>query len=425
MRVVGRILLTYVVLLLLFTGAVVATCAIPRSAIEGNLRQSVSEVVEDGQMFTWQVGFFKPYIIGVFTECLMLDIAYQVDSDHPLQSAMESRFVIADSSPVEGMKVLLNDPDSPRLQPFIYSRYWHGNQCLLRPLLCVTTMRGIRLFNILLLTLLLLATTVVMIKRLGTGDAFIITLALAAVMVPTVPLCLNYVPTFAIALIASLLILQWNKPTASRENATVLFFIIGAVTAFMDLLTTPMVAMAVPLTVYLLYRKPHDVWLCLITLALAWLAGYALLWGTKWLLAWMVTDFDVFGDALGAVTQRTVGHDEQDFMMWCLKRNGALLVAATALTAAVVLLFGQSRERLRRHSWMLAIAISSFVWTFVLLEHTWHHLHFTWRTYVVLAIGLLLYLRHTIDLRHPLALFRCQCRDAKTCVSKSENDVKN
>lgn len=407
MRVAGRILLTYVVLTLLFTGAVVATYAIPRSAIEGNLRQSVSEVVEDGQMFTWQVGFFKPYIIGVFTECLMLDIAYLADSDHPLQSAMESRFVIADSSPVAGMKTLLSDPDSPRLQSFIYSRYWHGGQCLLRPLLCVTTMRGIRLFNVLLLTMLLLATMIVMIKRLGTGDALIITLPLAAVMVPTVPLCLNYVPTFAIALIASLLILLWNKATSSRSNAAVLFFIIGAVTAFMDLLTTPMVAMAVPLTVYMLYRRPRNIWHSLITLAVAWLAGYALLWGTKWLLAWMVTDFDVFGDALGAVTQRTVGHDEQDFMLWCLKRNGALLAVATVLTAAVTLLFGQSRDGLRRNSWMLAIAATSFVWTFVLLEHTWHHLHFTWRTFVVLVIGLLLYLYHTIDLRHPLALFRC------------------
>ena len=43
---------------------------------------------------------------------------------------------------------------------------------------------------------------------------------------------------------------------------------------------------------------------------------------------------------------------------------------------------------------MLLVAMSSFVWTLVLLEHTWHHLHFTWRTFVVLAIGVALFWRH-------------------------------
>ena len=406
MRLAGRILVAYLLLTVLFTGAVVATFAIPRDAIEGHLRQSVSEVVEDGQMFTCQAGFFKPYIIGVFTECLMLDIAYCADTSSPLQSAMESRFVIADSSPVAGIKVLLSEPDSPRLQSFVYSRYWHGSQCLLRPLLCVTTMRGIRTLNVVLLLLLLVVATVVMVNRLGTGDALVIALPLLAVMIPTVPLCLNYVPTFAIALGASLLILLWNRATGNRGNAVLLFFVVGAVTAFMDLLTTPMVALAVPLTVYMLYRRPHDTWRCLITLAVAWAAGYALLWGTKWLLAGLVLDFDVFGDAMGAVTQRTVGKGEHDFMMWCLKWNGALLVAAVALTVAVALLYGRSRDEMRRHSWMLAIAAMGFVWTFVLLEHTWHHLHFTWRTFVVSAIGIALYLRYTTDLKHPLALFR-------------------
>ena len=399
MRLAGRILVTYVALLLLFMWAVATTCAIPRSEIEGNLRQSVQEVVTDGQMFTWQVGFFKPHIIGVFTECLMLDIAYCADSDQPMQSAMENTFYMADGSPVAGIQTLLSDPDDPHLQPVVYSRYWHGSQCLLRPLLRVTTMRGIRMLNIFLLSLLLIATTAVMIWRLGKRDALIISLSLLLVMVPTVPLCLNYVPTFAIALIASLLILLWEKPTVNHSNAVVTFFIIGAVTAFMDLLTTPMVAMAVPLAVYMLLRRPDAACRTLMEMELAWLAGYALLWASKWALAALVTDFDVFGDAMGAVTQRTVGHGEQDYWLWCLKRTLGIIAAVSLLTAGATWLLGDARQALKRNGWMLLLAASSFVWALVLLEHTWHHLHFTWRTFVVTLIGILLFLCHSRDER--------------------------
>jgi hypothetical protein len=399
MKLAVRILVTYLVLLFLFMGAVARTCAIPRSEIEGNMRQSVQEVVTDGQMFTWQVGFFKPYIVGVFTECLMLDIAYCVDTDQPMQSAMENKFYMADGSPVTGIQTLLSDPGDPHLQPVIYSRYWHGSQCLLRPLLRVTTMRGIRMLNIFLLALLLIATTAVMIMRLGMRDALIISLSLLLVMVPTVPLCLNYVPTFVIALLASLVILLWDKPTAGRGNAVVLFFVIGGVAAFMDLLTTPLVAMAVPLTVYMLLRQPDDACRTLMVMALAWLAGYALLWASKWALAAMMTDFDVFGDAMGAVTQRTVGHGEQDYWLWCLKRTLGMLAAVAVLTAAVTWMLGNVRQALRDNGWMLLIAASGFVWALVLLEHTWHHLHFTWRMFVVPFIALTLFLSHSFEER--------------------------
>ena len=397
MRLVVRILVTYALLLLLFTVTVVAIHAIPRDAIEGNIRESVREVVDDGQMFTWQVGFFKPCIIGVFTECLMLDIAYSADTEKPLRSAMENKFYLAESSPVTGVQVQLHDPDDPRLQPVIYSRYWHGHQCLLRPLLCVTTMHGIRWFNVVLLALLLIAATAVMARRFDARDTFIISLSLLLVMVPTVPLCLNYVPTFVIALIASLMIMLWDKPTATRGDTVVLFFIIGGFTAFMDLLTTPMVAMAVPLTVYMLLRRPDDACRTMIVMAMAWLAGYALLWASKWLMAAMVTGFDSLTDAFDAVTQRTVGHDEKDYMLWCLKRTAEMFAAVTLFTAVATWLLGNGRRTLRSNGWMLLLGASSFVWAFVLLEHTWHHLHFTWRTFVVLLIGLTLYLFHSRD----------------------------
>lgn len=397
MRLTTRILVTYLALTLLFTGAMTAAFCIPTSAIDANVKQSVEQVTADGKMFTLSIGPVEPYKLGVFSDCLILGIAYCGDSSHPLQSAMSDKFMMKDGSPIIGARQMFDADSSSRLQPVIYSRYWHGNQVVIRPLLCVTTVHGIRIINIVLLAVLWLALLVVMWRRTDPASALIVMLCLAAVMIPSVPLCLNYVSTFIIALTASLVILLWRPATASRNNAVITFMVIGAVTTFLDLLTTPLVAMAVPLMAYMLQRRPQRTWRTVILLSLAWLLGYASLWATKWLLAALITGHATLTDAMGAVTQRTVGHDEGDYMLWCLKATAIIFAAVCLLTAAVSALFGKSRLSLRRHSWMLLVALSSFVWAFVLLEHTWHHLHFTWRTFSILLIGVALFVRHTLS----------------------------
>lgn len=405
MKTAGKILLTYLLLVLLFTGVLVAVFHIPTTAIEGNLRPSVQQIV-DGPNFTAPASRVQPWKLGTFSDCLILGIAYCGDSSHPLQSAMSAKFMMLDGSPIKGAQQMLDDPTHAKLQTVVYSRYWHGNQVVVRPLLCIMTTRGIRIFNITLLTLLWLMLLVVMWRKIDHMSALIIMACLAAVMIPSVPLCFNYVPTFYLALASSLLVLCWQQLTARQGNAAVFFFVIGACTTYFDLLTTPMVALMVPLAVYLLYRKPDRPCRVLIMLSLCWLIGYASLWATKWLLAATLMGPEAFHDAMRSVTQRTVGHNEQDYMVWCLKASSVLFLTVALIAAAVTILLGKSRQALQQHSWMLLVALSSFVWTFVLLEHSWHHLHFTWRTFVVLAIGLGLYWRHTLDVKHPLALFK-------------------
>ena len=395
-----RILMTYLLLVLLFTGLLTSSFLIPRQAIEPQVRQSVAQLIEDGDRYDHvSIGMVTPWMLGDFSDCLMLGIAYCADSSKPLSSAMSAVFPMKDGSPIEGARLTLeaggDSGDSGEgVHPVIYSRYWHGNQVVLRPLLALTTVRGIYGLNIVLLTLLWMLMTAALWRRTGPGNALIIMLCLAAAMIPSVPLCMNYVPTFYIAMTASLLILTWRRCTATPGDAVLLFFVIGAFTTYLDLLTTPMIAMAVPLLVYMLYRRPTHSWRAVIVLALAWLLGYALLWATKWLLAVLVIGPGAVQDAMGAVTQRTVGHDEGDYMLWCLKWTLAALAGTAVLTLFASLLLGGTRQALRRHGWLLLVALSSFVWTLVLLEHTWHHLHFTWRTFTVAAIGIMLYLYH-------------------------------
>ena len=405
MKVVKHILVAYFSLMALFTLAMVAAFSIPTSVLEDNVRCSVRQVIDDGQVFTTQVGEVSPHAIDVFSDCLLLGIAYCADSAHPLQAAMNALFMMHDGSTIEGAELMLDETATDKPPLVVYSRYWHGNQVVLRPLLCVMTVHAIRVMNVLLLGALLLALALALWRRVGRGESLIITLSLLAVMVPTVPLCMNMVPTFYIAVVSSLVILLWPSATAGGK-AVVLFFVIGALTSFFDLLTTPMVALAVPLAVYMLYHKPGKSWQMLMALALAWLAGYASLWASKWLLAALVTGYDAFQDAFGAITMRTVGVDESEYMRWCMDKTMVLCAAVCCAIVAVTLVFGRSWQCLRDNAWLLLLAVAPLVWTFVLLQHTWHHLFFTWRTFVVLLMGVALYWHRTLSLRHPLSVFK-------------------
>mgnify|MGYP006916047027 CR=1 FL=1 len=359
------------------------------------MRQSVEQLSNEGPKYTIHLGLLQPYKLAVFSDCLMMGIAYCGDERHPLESAMSNRFLVIDGSPIKGSRAMLEEPGHERLRTVIYSRYWHGNQVIIRPLLCVMPLKGIRMLNVVLLFLLLVTLLATMRRRIGKADALIVTGCLAAVMIPSVPLCLNYVSTFYIGLIASLLILSWRATTAQWLNTVIVFYVIGAMTTYLDLLTTPMIAMAVPLVVYMLYIKPKRPWRTVIVLSLSWLLGYASLWATKWFLAALITHHASWQDAMGAMAQRTVGHGEQDYMLWCLKRTLMALGIVVALVAGFIALSRNRLYHLRHEGWMLLVAAASFVWALVLLEHTWHHLHFTWRTLVVALIGITLYLRHS------------------------------
>jgi len=144
-------LISYMLLVILFTGTLTAAFSIPRSAIEDHVRLSVAQVADNGPIFTARLGLLEPFKLGTFSDCLILGISYCADSSHPLSASMNAIFPAKDGSPVAGAHLMLNSPPDGTLQPVVYSRYWHGNQIIIRPLLCVTTVNGIRLLNILLL----------------------------------------------------------------------------------------------------------------------------------------------------------------------------------------------------------------------------------------------------------------------------------
>ena len=98
----------------------------------------------------------------------------------------------------------------------------------------------------------------------------------------------------------------------SNEKAGLLFFIIGGLTSFFDLLTAPLVTLGLPAIVLLLLRKKinrsghfKDYVFILLCISLSWLVGYAIIWVSKWLLASIFLHENILQDGFREVIQRT------------------------------------------------------------------------------------------------------------------------
>jgi len=409
MKLLTRLAVTYLTLLVIFTGLVISSFAIPYTAIEDNAKQSIPYVIDHGWVFP---DFFQPHhfhAVDVFTDALMLNIAYYADSEHPVEAAMLDKF-ISTTDPKKGAMLLLETRHpSPEVSYEVnYSRYWHGNQVLLRLLLTVMSVRELRYVNSLLMLVLVSALTLLLWRRVSRGDALVVGGLVAVVIFPTVPFCMNFAFCFYIALLASCCILLIPSICNRWPAAVTCFFVIGAVTTYIDLLSTPMVTLGLPLAVYMLCAKPHRPERTLLLLALSWLTGYAILWMSKWLLAYLLLGYNMLSELVSVVQLRTVGTGEEGFQIMTVLGNiGIAFVSLLVIVSLLEMAFGRSRVLMRTNRWMLLLAFLQFVWMAVLVEHTWHHFWFTWRGLLVIALGVGLYCYHTLDFKHPLAFRKC------------------
>lgn len=83
------------------------------------------------------------------------------------------------------------------------------------------------------------------------------------------------------------------------ESIFLLFLITGMVTSYVDLLTYPLITLGLPMMVFLLRWQENDgTWrkklLYFMGNSMFWGIGYALMWGSKWILNSIFTNGNIF-----------------------------------------------------------------------------------------------------------------------------------
>lgn len=302
---------------------------------------------------------------------------------------------------------LIRPTNNTLIQGFdIYSRYWNGWTILLRPMLLVGNLSVIRSIHESVFIFMAAIVCIVLIKRTNILYAGVFFCALIPIQIGIVAPSMQYSHIYFVTF-AFITYLLWKKRT--REQLFVAFFIVGSVTNFIDLLTTPLITYGISITILIVaYRNNTRIsiidWL---TCTLLWLIGYGTTWVSKWVISTMITRRNVFHEALSQANHRITGNLDNTHIKPSISNMLDLILQSFAHKAdlifiiALMIIFlvfamkyrsnilNNYRNKLYSSTLLLLTACTPFIWTFSMLQHTQQHSWFTYRILTISAISLL------------------------------------
>ena len=414
MKTVKKLFLTYVLLLSLFFASIVLVHLIPQNWIKSNVIKSVQTIQSEG-LYPNLLNF-KLFQLDNFTDAVMHNIAMTGDHKKPVLSAMGNFYYRSES-----FLNIANDAEKvakdqlSNLSKVSYGRYWQGYLVFLKPLLVIFDYSQIRIVYYLLFVFLIGSISYLTFKKnknLVLLSSFLLTIVLFNVFI--IPLSLQFSTVFIIAFIGIISILLKPIKYANEISYLPLFFIIGGCTSFFDFLTAPLVTLGLPL-LFLVeshQKKWKEKLLMVIKISVVWGIGYSLIWASKWLLGSVLTDVNIFNDAMNSSAKRTSNDYRgmemtisniakfiwKNIEMYGLQVYAYISVIAMALLIFVYTKLVKSKAVLLNNIYLLLIAMMVPLWFLVLRNHSIQHGWFTWRAASVSVFALILFILNTTSL---------------------------
>lgn len=377
-KVIRNSIILFVILIVIFAAALVGVYNFSGSNIQNNAKTSLELLDEET---TYPHSFIYSYAdrIDNFTDKLIIKAA-AAEEEHALHAS-----------------AIIQE----RVQ------YWQGFVIILRPLLNVFDWAQIRAISMVVFYGLCFGALLTLQKTIGTKAALAYGGALISINMSVIPLCMQFVLVFDIMLVALILIAllkQWWTNDLNRLGY--LFLILGATTNYFDFLTTPIVTLAIPLSLVLIIiiqYMPKISGLKILFLgvknSLIWILTYGATFVAKWIYASVVLKKNVLNEALDAGTVRFNGEQESfvldrtemfqrnfsnilgfDSFEWKLA-----IIVLVVIIAAIIVVYCLQKNRIdARYYFLLLCAVMPYLWFFILANHSQIHFWFTYRAQIVL-----------------------------------------
>lgn len=291
-----------------------------------------------------------------------------------------------------------------------YGRYWHGYLVFLKPLFVLFNLEQIYIINTVVLLLLVVGVCYNLYKKMG---KVVWAYLMFVVMMNPWHIVQSFQLSavfYALNITMYLLLRHYEKWRGNRIYY--LFLLDGMLVAFLDFLTYPMVALAVPLLTFILLEKSYN-WKKQLKLifenTVSFTIGYGGFWLLKWIVASLFTDENILKDGIGNVLHRVGAQEMSEDVLFddsigaALKVNieticnrQTLFVVLIFIVVFCVFLYHGKVNISKVKNYMVAyvvVGLSPFIWIVFAHNHCALHPHLEWRElailFYVLSVGLL------------------------------------
>ena len=263
--IIFRYLTTFISIIMIFLIISIASNLIPNKYISKN---SYKSIIQLNNIFSQSKKTNKTYNTyeeeGDIKNFAMI---YSEDSHHPIKSMIEMSYPI-ECNIIDSCIYGINT-NNHKLQN--YSRYWHGQTTILKPLTIFFDIKTINIIMMILFSILFLYTIINIFK---TDKLFAISFFLASISINIlfVPKSFQFLPVFIIKLTGLNIIKKLY--IKQSENIDIYFLIIGMITCFYDFLTVETITLTMPLLFYLYLKLKNSE-----EIKYKELTKYIILWG--------------------------------------------------------------------------------------------------------------------------------------------------
>lgn len=419
-KVFIKYICVFLILIVSFITLLFLTSTFSSEYIHDNVKESSRVLLEEGNRKIIYIPYRQIEMeFDNYTDALMINTAYSIDSDTPLYSAFiarknyipnitteiyeDSAGELRSSSKYKyhnEVGELSDVVNGEKAESFEYARYWHGYLIFLRPLLLMFNITQLRVILTILLIILSVILSVALCKKTNTIIAIIFLLSLWSVEYFYLGFSLQGIFVFLVAIISSIILIgRVNK----IKKLGLLFFITGMITNFFDFLTVPLVTLAMPLIIYfvLIKRTEESIEIKtkifdIIKFSFLWGIGYGLTWFMKWLLVDLIFDKNMIITSIKQVLYRSAGAKyfntlkviSQNYNYIAIPLILSILITYSVINLKIIISkniaynFKENIEIKKILNHLLPyiiIAIMPFAWYLILQNHSYYHAFFTYR----------------------------------------------
>lgn len=405
-------IIIFIAMLTIFCLAMIITYALPNDRIRAHIDESKDVLwnLNGNPLFQRDIEVAQ---LDAFTDLLIMNTAMnkgKSENESILIRAFEnSRYSNEEENQQESLLKTIEDSETYNNQE--YSRYWHGIQTIVRPLLLFFNYEEIRYLFYILMFLLLGIAFISVYKNLNIahGIALILTMTLVGFFI--VPASIQYTGVFAITLINIILVNVLYR--IKKENLyPYLFFIMGGLTTFLDLLTAPLLTLGVPLIYVILLKHKENcnikkaIW-DVIKLSILWCVSYGAIFFAKWVIASVVLQKNLISVAINQILFRTNGSETYPATrLGAIKENVGFLwnniILGIFILIAIVwcVLMIKNRKNLKNLKILIPVLIVTvypYVWYMTFAGHSTIHAWFTFRIQAIAILGVFTAMIECID----------------------------